>query len=125
MAIQILKRAGDHNVKIAGMEVEVAWTCIASIMTLGPNLVHAHLPQLLVLCWNALPKPTSKDTTSNTGRSPTEWMFLLHKYNPEHARACMLLLRVQDVECRKEARIMASKAQRFVEAARCRHTCSR
>ena len=49
MAIQILKHAGDHDVKIAGMEVDVAWTCIASIMTLGPNFMHAHLPQLLVL----------------------------------------------------------------------------
>ncbi|KIJ41885.1 hypothetical protein M422DRAFT_60390 [Sphaerobolus stellatus SS14] len=78
MAIQILKRAGDHDVKVAGVEVEVAWTCIASIMTLGPNFVRAHLPQLLVLWRNALPKPTSKDTAQHTGRSPSEWMFLLH-----------------------------------------------
>ena len=49
MAIQILKHMGDHDVKIAGVEVEVAWTCIASIMTLSPNFVHVHLPQLLVL----------------------------------------------------------------------------
>lgn len=78
MAIQLLKRAGDHDVKVAGVEVEVAWTCIASIMTLGPNFVRSHLPQLLVLWRNALPKPTSKDTTANIGRSPQEWMFLLH-----------------------------------------------
>ena len=63
--------------------------------------------------------------TSNTGRSPTKWMFLLHMYNLEHARAHMLLLQVKDVECRKEARIMASKVQCFAEAAQCRHTCSR
>ena len=110
---------------IASVEVEVAWTCIASIMTLSPNIVRAHLPQLLVLCQNALPKPTSKDMMSNTGHSPTEWMFLPHKYNLEHACACMLLLWVKDLECCKEARIMASKAQCFAEAARCRHTCSR
>jgi len=78
MAIQILKRAGDHDIKVAGVEIEVAWTCIASIMTLGPNFVRAHLPQLLVLWRNALPKPTSKDTAQHTGRSPSEWMFLLH-----------------------------------------------
>ncbi|KAF8523823.1 ARM repeat-containing protein [Gautieria morchelliformis] len=78
MAIQLLKRAGDHDVKVAGIEVEVAWTCIASIMTLGPNFVRSHLPQLLVLWRNALPKPTSKDTTTNIARSPQEWMFLLH-----------------------------------------------
>lgn len=78
MAIQLLKRAGDHDIKVAGVEVEVAWTCIASIMTLGPNFVRSHLPQLLVLWRNALPKPTSKDTSMNIGRSPQEWMFLLH-----------------------------------------------
>lgn len=76
MAVQLLKRAGDHDVKIARTEIEIAWTSIASLMTLGPNFVRAHLPQLLVLWRNALPKPTTKDSTA--GRSPAEWMFLLH-----------------------------------------------
>ncbi|KAH9052913.1 clathrin-coated vesicle protein [Lactarius deliciosus] len=53
----------------AGVEVETAWTCIAALMTLGPNFVRAHLPQLLVLWRNALPKPPTKDS---------EWGFLLH-----------------------------------------------
>ena len=78
MAIQLLKRAGDHDVKVASVEVEIAWTCIASLMTLGPNFVRAYLPQLLVLWRNALPKPTSKDTASGLGRSASEWAFLLH-----------------------------------------------
>lgn len=78
MAIQLLKRAGEHDVQVAGVEVEVAWTSIASLMALGPNFVRAHLPQLLVLWRNALPKPTSKDTSPGTGRSAGEWMFLLH-----------------------------------------------
>ncbi|KAF8889054.1 clathrin-coated vesicle protein [Infundibulicybe gibba] len=78
MATQLLKRAGEHDVKIAGTEVEVAWTLIASLMSLGPNFVRPHLPQLLVLWRNALPKPTSKDTASSAGRSISEWMFLLH-----------------------------------------------
>ncbi|CCM02125.1 uncharacterized protein FIBRA_04202 [Fibroporia radiculosa] len=76
MAVQLLKRAGEHEVKIARTEVEIAWTSIASLMTLGPNFVRSHLPQLLVLWRNALPKPTSKDAA--TARSPSEWMFLLH-----------------------------------------------
>lgn len=76
MAVQLLKRAGEHEVKIARIEVEIAWTSIASLMTLGPNFVRAHLPQLLVLWRNALPKPTTKD--ASTGRTPMEWMFLLH-----------------------------------------------
>ncbi|KAF9486779.1 hypothetical protein BDN71DRAFT_1405708, partial [Pleurotus eryngii] len=49
MATQLLKRAGDHDLKVAGVEVEVAWTLIASLMSLGPNFVRPHLPQLLVL----------------------------------------------------------------------------
>jgi len=75
-ATQLLKRASDHDVHVAGVEVEVAWTLIASLMLLGPNFVRSHLPQLLVLWRNALPKPTAKDSTS--GRSAAEWKFLLH-----------------------------------------------
>lgn len=75
IAVQLLKRAGEHDVKIAKVEIEVAWTLIASLMTLGPNGVRAHLPQLLVLWRNALPKPTTKDGLS--GRSAAEWTFLL------------------------------------------------
>lgn len=79
MATQLLKRAGEHDVKVASVEVEVAWTSIASLMSLGPNFVRPHLPQLLVLWRNALPKPTSKDTNaSGSGRSAEEWTFLLH-----------------------------------------------
>ncbi|KAI0311044.1 clathrin-coated vesicle protein [Amylostereum chailletii] len=73
-AITLLKRAGEHDVRLAQTEIELAWTCIAALMTLGPNFVRAHLPQLLVLWRNALPKATSKDSG---GRTNTEWMFLL------------------------------------------------
>ncbi|KAI9509814.1 clathrin-coated vesicle protein [Russula earlei] len=75
MAITLLKRTGEHTVELAGVEVETAWTCIAALMTLGPNFVRAHLPQLLVLWRNALPKPPSKDTVARTA---AEWGFLLH-----------------------------------------------
>ncbi|KAL0960465.1 hypothetical protein HGRIS_005508 [Hohenbuehelia grisea] len=79
MATQLLKRAGEHDVKVAGVEVETAWTLIAALMSLGANFVRPHLPQLLVLWRNALPKPTSKDATAaGSGRSAAEWMFLLH-----------------------------------------------
>lgn len=78
MAIQLLKHSAEHDVKIAGIEVEVAWTLIASLMSLGPNFVRAHLQQLLVLWRNALPKPTSKDVVDNATRPLEEWMFLFH-----------------------------------------------
>ncbi|KAJ7066512.1 clathrin-coated vesicle protein [Mycena amicta] len=76
MATTLLKRAGEHDVRVAGTEVEVAWTALASLMALGPNFVRPHLPQLLVLWRNALPKPTSKDASA--GRTHGEWGFLLH-----------------------------------------------
>lgn len=74
-SVQLLKSAGEHEVPIARVEVEVAWTLIAALMSLGPHFVRAHLPQLLVLWRNSLPKPTSKDNLPE--RSPSEWMFLL------------------------------------------------
>ncbi|KAJ4473613.1 clathrin-coated vesicle protein [Lentinula aciculospora] len=77
MSIQLLKRAGEHDVKVASVEVEVSWVLIASLMSLGPNFVRPHLPQLLVLWRNALPKPTTKDSANNAGRMLSEWMFLL------------------------------------------------
>ncbi|KAF5377759.1 hypothetical protein D9757_008083 [Collybiopsis confluens] len=77
MAIQLLKRAGEHDVKVASIEIEVSWILIASLMSLGPNFVRPHLPQLLVLWRNALPKPTTKDSANNAGRTVDEWMFLL------------------------------------------------
>ena len=58
------------------------------------------------------------------GKLPTALQHVQHPLmnNPEHVRACMLLLRVEDMECRKEARIMASKVQHFAEATWCRCT---
>jgi HEAT repeat-containing protein 5 len=78
LSVQLLKRAGTHDTQIAAVEVEIAWTLLASLMTLGPNFVRSQLPQLLVLWRNALPKPTSKDSDGSSGRTASEWMFLLH-----------------------------------------------
>lgn len=78
IATQLLKRAGEHDLKIAEVEIEVSWTLISALMSLGPNFVRPHLPQLLVLWRNALPKPTNKDATNSTTRSVADWLFLLH-----------------------------------------------
>ena len=78
IATQLLKRASDHDLKIAAIEIEVSWILISSLMSLGPNFVRPHLPQLLVLWRNALPKPTSKESQNSIGRSPAEWSFLLN-----------------------------------------------
>ena len=72
-ATQLLKRVAEHELKIGGIEVEIAWTLIASLISLGPIFVCRHFPRL-VLWRNALPKPPNKDSTNNVGRSVTEWM---------------------------------------------------
>ncbi|KAF7366601.1 Clathrin-coated vesicle protein [Mycena sanguinolenta] len=58
MAIALLKPTGERDVRVAGTEVEVAWTALTALMALGPNF------------------PTSKDTAP--GHRPAEWGFLLH-----------------------------------------------
>jgi len=76
LAVSLLKRAGDHDIAPATVEVQVAWYLISGLMSLGPTFVRSHLPQLLVLWRNALPKPTSKDSSVGE-RGEGEWSFLL------------------------------------------------
>lgn len=76
LAVSLLKKAGDHEIPVATVEIQVAWYLIASAMSLGPSFVKGHLPQLLVLWRNALPKPTSKDSSVGE-RGEAEWIFLL------------------------------------------------
>ncbi|KAF8630604.1 hypothetical protein AX15_002831 [Amanita polypyramis BW_CC] len=112
IAIQLLKRAGEHALEVAWVEVEVAWTTISALLCLGPGFVRPQLAQLLVLWRNALPKPTGRDlaggsglgssggsttslggsiSTSSSGRSSSEWAFLLHvRENALGAVLCFL-----------------------------------
>lgn len=76
LAVSTLKKAGDHDVALAATEVQVAWYLIAALMSLGPSFTRQHLPQLLVLWRNALPKPTSKDMSVGE-RGEGEWSYLL------------------------------------------------
>ncbi|SPO23732.1 related to LAA1 - AP-1 accessory protein involved in TGN-endosome transport [Ustilago trichophora] len=79
LAIQLLKNSGNHDLHVSAVEISVAWTLVGSLMSLGPNFVRLHLPQLLILWRNSLPKPTSKDTSPGPStRSDAEWSFLLH-----------------------------------------------
>ncbi|GAA5906312.1 AP-1 complex accessory protein LAA1 [Sporobolomyces salmoneus] len=78
LAIQLLKQSGNHELHISGIEIQVAWILVSALMSLGPNFVRLHLPQLLLLWRNALPKPTSKDTSAAQVRGDNEWAFLLH-----------------------------------------------
>ncbi|KAK4049254.1 hypothetical protein OIO90_005543 [Microbotryomycetes sp. JL221] len=78
LAIQLLKQSGNHELHISGVEIRIAWILVSALMSLGPNFVRLHLPQLLILWRNALPKPTSKDASVAQVRSEREWAFLLH-----------------------------------------------
>ncbi|PWN53232.1 hypothetical protein IE53DRAFT_199598 [Violaceomyces palustris] len=79
LAIQLLKNSGNHELSVSSVEISCAWTLVGSLMSLGPNFVRLHLPQLLILWRNALPKPTTKDTAVGPStRSDGEWGFLLH-----------------------------------------------
>ncbi|KAM0751074.1 ARM repeat-containing protein [Meredithblackwellia eburnea MCA 4105] len=78
LAIQLLKQSGNHELYISGIEIQVAWILVSALLSLGPNFTRLHLPQLLILWRNALPKPTSKDASAAQVRGENEWAFLLH-----------------------------------------------
>jgi hypothetical protein len=48
-AVGMFKKAANHELGVATVVVEVGWTCISGLMSLGTNSVWTHLPQLLVL----------------------------------------------------------------------------
>ncbi|KAH8921192.1 ARM repeat-containing protein [Atractiella rhizophila] len=77
LAIQLLKQSADHELQISSTEIQAAWTVIGALMSLGSNFVRLHLPQLLILWKNALPKPTNKDASAAQVRREEEWLFLL------------------------------------------------
>ncbi|GAA5857242.1 hypothetical protein JCM9279_001817 [Rhodotorula babjevae] len=78
LAIQLLKQSGNHELHVSGVEIQVAWILVGALMSLGPTFVRLHLPQLLLLWRNALPKSTSKDASAAQVRGANEWAFLLH-----------------------------------------------
>ncbi|GAA5933813.1 AP-1 complex accessory protein LAA1 [Sporobolomyces koalae] len=78
LSIQLLKQSSNHELHISAIEIRISWNLVQSLMSLGPNFVRLHLPQLLLLWRNALPKQTSKETSQATVRGDNEWAFLLH-----------------------------------------------
>ncbi|KAK4106368.1 ARM repeat-containing protein, partial [Parathielavia hyrcaniae] len=76
MAINLLKSSGSSELRVASVQIQVAWTLIGGLMSLGPNFVKIHLSQLLLLWKNALPKVLSKD--SSIHRNYLNACFLTH-----------------------------------------------
>ncbi|KAK9249219.1 hypothetical protein V1506DRAFT_527389 [Lipomyces tetrasporus] len=76
LATSLLKGSGESDVLVSTTQIEVAWTLISGLMSLGPNFVKLHLSQLLLLWKSALPKPLSKDAVVE--KNSLEYSFLLH-----------------------------------------------
>ncbi|CAI2166927.1 889_t:CDS:10 [Funneliformis geosporum] len=83
LSTHLIKTSANKDLAIASIQIQVGWILIGSLMTLGPNFVTLHLPQLLILWKTALPKSTnSKESVSN--RTENEWAFMFH------VRECVL-----------------------------------
>ncbi|KAK4137247.1 ARM repeat-containing protein [Trichocladium antarcticum] len=76
MSTNLLKSSGSSELRVASTQIQVAWTLIGGLMSLGPNFVKIHLSQLLLLWKNALPKVLSKD--SSVHRNYLNASFLTH-----------------------------------------------
>ena len=75
-ATSLLKLTVNEDLKVSGTQVQVAWVLVGGLMSLGPNFVKIHLPQLLLLWRNALPKALAKENTSR--RDNAELSYLVH-----------------------------------------------
>ncbi|OAA66020.1 heat repeat protein [Niveomyces insectorum RCEF 264] len=76
MATNLLKTSGKLELRVASVQIQVAWILIGGLMSLGPNFVKIHLSQMLLLWKNALPKPLAKDNVAS--RNYLETSFLTH-----------------------------------------------
>lgn len=76
MATNLLKSSGSSELRVASTKIQVAWTLIGGLMSLGPNFVKIHLSQMLLLWKNALPKVLAKDNTAQ--RNYLNAAFLAH-----------------------------------------------
>jgi len=76
MATELLKSSSKTELRIAGTQIQVAWVLIGGLMSLGPNFVKIHLSQFLLLWRNALPRPLTKENTSQ--RQSVEISYLTH-----------------------------------------------
>ncbi|KAK4997374.1 hypothetical protein LTR66_003198 [Elasticomyces elasticus] len=75
------------DLRISSCQIQVAWTLLGGLMTLGPRFVKSHLSQLLLLWKNALSRPLQSDNTSQ--RTLLELSFLSHVR--ESALRCLLI----------------------------------
>ncbi|CCG82116.1 HEAT repeat protein, partial [Taphrina deformans PYCC 5710] len=73
LANDTLKASSKSTLHTASVQVQVAWTLVGALQSLGPTFIRSHLSQLLLLWKNALPKPLAKETQSSGDK-----LFLFH-----------------------------------------------
>ena len=78
---QLLRHAGEHNIKDAGRS-SMDSDCFPDVSWTQFFFPASSSPTTGFMCRNALPKPTPKDSAlaSSIGWPITEWLFLLHKF---------------------------------------------
>lgn len=74
-ATNLLKWSSASDLRVSITQIQVAWTIIGGLMSVGPNFVKMHLSQLLLLWKNALPKALA---TENGSRTLLEISFVTH-----------------------------------------------
>ena len=74
IATDLLKSSSQADLRLAGVQVQVAWILIGGLMALGPAFVKIHISQFLLLWRNALPKPLTRENTAQ--RSSAEIRYL-------------------------------------------------
>ncbi|EXJ80431.1 hypothetical protein A1O1_08576 [Capronia coronata CBS 617.96] len=81
-ATDLLKSSAAAELRLSAAQVQVAWTLIGGLMSLGPSFVKVHLNQLMLLWRNALPPPLTHENATKRGH--LELSFL------SHVRECAL-----------------------------------
>lgn len=81
-ATDLLKNSSTSELRVASIQVQVAWILIGGLMPLGPSFVKIHLSQLMLLWKNALPKHLGRNNAAQPGTLETSFLT--------HVRECAL-----------------------------------
>ncbi|KAL8863455.1 MAG: hypothetical protein Q9178_000136 [Gyalolechia marmorata] len=76
IANDLLKNSAKAELRASSTQVQVAWILIGGLMSMGPDFVKIHVPQLLLLWRNALPKPLTRENSAQ--RDLVELSYLTH-----------------------------------------------
>ena len=75
-ATDLLKSSAAAELRLSALQVQVAWTLIGGVLSLGPSYVKVHLNQLMLMWRNSLPPPLTHENATKRGQ--LEMSFLSH-----------------------------------------------